>query len=177
MNNFKETVHLNPVARNRSGIALVTLLTSQPLERLDFVATEDPMDCRKRRRDLMKPPQLILDPADPKPTLSPKLKEQLPIARITTHIPDKGQVMIRYYGLYSDAHRGMMRKRGQATSVLPILSPPPPRRAAPGWRDLIRKVYEVDPQTIYGLMGEIWRLTKVLQRPDGWCTMSGELNK
>ena len=23
------------------------------------------------------------------------------IARVTSHIPDKGQVMIRYYGLYS----------------------------------------------------------------------------
>ena len=25
------------------------------------------------------------------------------IARVTSHIPDKGQVMIRYYGLYSNA--------------------------------------------------------------------------
>ena len=28
------------------------------------------------------------------------------IARVTSHIPDKGQVMVRYYGLYSNAHRG-----------------------------------------------------------------------
>jgi len=28
------------------------------------------------------------------------------IARVVSHIPDKGQVMIRYYGLYSNAHRG-----------------------------------------------------------------------
>jgi hypothetical protein len=34
------------------------------------------------------------------------------IARVTSHIPDKGQVMIRYYGLYSNAHRGKMRKAG-----------------------------------------------------------------
>ena len=32
------------------------------------------------------------------------------IARVTTHIPDKGQIMIHYYGLYSNAHRGKMRK-------------------------------------------------------------------
>jgi hypothetical protein len=32
------------------------------------------------------------------------------IARITSHIPDQGQVMIRYYGLYSNAPRGKMRK-------------------------------------------------------------------
>ena len=31
------------------------------------------------------------------------------IARVTSHIPDKGQVMVRYYGLYSNAHRGKMR--------------------------------------------------------------------
>jgi hypothetical protein len=41
------------------------------------------------------------------------------IARITTHIPDKGQ----------------------ATSALPIITPPPARRASPGWRELIRKVH------------------------------------
>jgi hypothetical protein len=27
------------------------------------------------------------------------------IARVTSHIPDKGQVMVRYYGLYCNAHR------------------------------------------------------------------------
>jgi len=30
------------------------------------------------------------------------------IARVTSHIPDKGQVMVRYYGLYANAHRGKM---------------------------------------------------------------------
>ena len=32
------------------------------------------------------------------------------IARVTSHIPDKGHVMVRYYGLYSNAHRGKKRK-------------------------------------------------------------------
>ena len=36
------------------------------------------------------------------------LASQYFIARVTSHIPDKGQVMIRYYGLYSNAHRGKM---------------------------------------------------------------------
>jgi hypothetical protein len=69
------------------------------------------------------------------------------IAHITTHIPDKGQVMIRYYGLYSNAHRGKERKRRQARSAPPILKPAPATRASPGWRELIKKVYEVDPLT------------------------------
>ena len=28
------------------------------------------------------------------------------IARVTSHIPDNGQVMVDYYGLYANAHRG-----------------------------------------------------------------------
>jgi len=69
------------------------------------------------------------------------------IARVTAHIPDKGQVMIRYYGLYSNAHRGVMRKRGRATSVMPVVAPSPHKQASPGWRELILKVYETDPLT------------------------------
>jgi hypothetical protein len=72
------------------------------------------------------------------------------IARVTAHIPDKGQVMIRYYGLYSNAHRGREKKRERAASMMPVLEPPPPKQASPGWRELIRKVYEVDPLTCPG---------------------------
>jgi hypothetical protein len=32
------------------------------------------------------------------------------IARVTSHIPDKGQVTVRYFGLYANAHRGEARK-------------------------------------------------------------------
>ena len=32
------------------------------------------------------------------------------IARVTSHIPDKGQVTVRYYGLYASAHRGKVKK-------------------------------------------------------------------
>jgi hypothetical protein len=43
------------------------------------------------------------------------------IARVTSHIPDKGQVMVRYYGLYSNAHRGKIRKAGADPSHPPIM--------------------------------------------------------
>jgi len=33
------------------------------------------------------------------------------IARVTSHIPDKGQVMVRDYGLYANAHGGRWGKR------------------------------------------------------------------
>ncbi len=38
------------------------------------------------------------------------------IARVTSHIPDKGQVTVRYYGLYANAHRG----KGKKASLGPL---------------------------------------------------------
>ena len=43
------------------------------------------------------------------------------IARVTFHIPDKGQVTVRYYGLYANAHRGKVRKASLAPSPLRIV--------------------------------------------------------
>ena len=67
------------------------------------------------------------------------------IARVTSHIPDKGQVMIRYYGLYSNAHRGKMRKAGNDSSYPPITEESPTYVPSKGWAEMIRKVYEIDP--------------------------------
>jgi hypothetical protein len=67
------------------------------------------------------------------------------IARVTSHIPDKGQVMIRYYGLYSNAHRGKMRKAGVDPSHPPIIEDEPNYAPSRGWAEMIRKVYETDP--------------------------------
>jgi len=43
------------------------------------------------------------------------------IARVTSHIPDKGQVMVRYYGLYANAHRGKVKKARLSPSVFRIV--------------------------------------------------------
>jgi hypothetical protein len=67
------------------------------------------------------------------------------IARVTSHIPDKGQVTVRYYGLYANAHRGKLKKASLETFPLRMaeeeLRPVPSK----GWAEMIRKVYEVDP--------------------------------
>jgi len=67
------------------------------------------------------------------------------IARVTSHIPDKGQVTIRYLGLYANAHRGKVRKSEQARSKLFIIEQECPRVPRRGWAEMIRKVFEVDP--------------------------------
>jgi len=65
------------------------------------------------------------------------------IARVTSHIPDKGQVMVRYYGLYANAYRGRAKKGG--TSDIRVLREGYRPLSLKGWAVLIRKVYEVDP--------------------------------
>jgi hypothetical protein len=67
------------------------------------------------------------------------------IARVTSHIPDKGQVTLLYYGLYSNAHRGKMRKAGVDPSHPPIIDDKVSFVPSKGWAEMIRKVFEVDP--------------------------------
>jgi hypothetical protein len=67
------------------------------------------------------------------------------IARVTSHIPDKGQVMIRYYGLYANAHRGKMRKAGADAFHMPIIEDTDRHVPSKGWAEMIRKVFEVNP--------------------------------
>lgn len=67
------------------------------------------------------------------------------IARATSHIPDKGQVTVRYYGLYVNAHRGKVRKARLAAFPLRIVEDELRRVPSKGWAAVIRKVYEVDP--------------------------------
>ena len=48
------------------------------------------------------------------------------IARVVSHIPDKGQVMVRYYGLYANADRGKVRKASRVPAALGLIEKDPP---------------------------------------------------
>jgi hypothetical protein len=67
------------------------------------------------------------------------------IARVTSHIPDKGQVTVRYYGLYANAHRGKVKKASFGPFALRMVEDELRRLPSKGWAEMIRKVYEVDP--------------------------------
>ena len=67
------------------------------------------------------------------------------IARLTSHIPDKGQVTVRYYGLYANAHRGKVKKASLGFFSLRMVEEELRPIPAKGWAEMIRKVYEVDP--------------------------------
>jgi hypothetical protein len=70
------------------------------------------------------------------------------LAAITQHIPDKGAQMVRYYGWYSNKMRGL-RHRWLPPELVPHrpgVSPPPPLKLpSKRWRDLILRVWHVDP--------------------------------
>jgi len=67
------------------------------------------------------------------------------IARVTSHIPDKGQVMVRCCGLIANAHRGKVRKAGRSPFLLRLAEKEVQPIPSKGWAEMIRKVYEVDP--------------------------------
>jgi hypothetical protein len=62
---------------------------------------------------------------------------------VTLPIPDKGQVRIRYCGLYDKARRGKVRKANPVP--LTLMEDEPGRLPSKGWAEMIRKVYEVEP--------------------------------
>jgi hypothetical protein len=94
------------------------------------------------------------------------------IARATSHIPDKGQVTVRYYGLYANAHRGKVKK----ASLMPValgmmveeLRPIPSQ----GWAEMIRKVYEVDPMLCPRCGGQM----KVISFLTDWAVVDRIIN-
>ncbi len=105
------------------------------------------------------------------------------IARVTSHIPDKGQVTLRYYGLYANAHRGKVKKTSLVPVALGMMEEEIRPIPAKGWAEMIRKVYEIDPMlcpqcggrmkviaflTDYGVVDRIinhLKLTFVAERP------------
>jgi hypothetical protein len=73
------------------------------------------------------------------------------LARVTAHIPNKHQVMTRYYGYYANRVRGARRGReetaGAADAPPPVAGPVPLqlREARRRWAELLRQIFEVDP--------------------------------
>jgi hypothetical protein len=70
------------------------------------------------------------------------------LARLTAHIPNKHQVMTRYYGYYANRVRGARRRREETAPVPgPVVEPVPLllREARRRWAELLRQIFEVDP--------------------------------
>ena len=68
------------------------------------------------------------------------------LAAMCSHVPGKGEQMVRYYGYYSNVCRGKRRKENQDEWIPWILEPDVSSKGSKKrWARLIRKIYEVDP--------------------------------
>ena len=66
------------------------------------------------------------------------------LATMTSHIPNPGEQMVRYYGFYSNVSRGR-RQKEKADNLIPcVLEPDENRKPNRNWARLIQKIYEVD---------------------------------
>ena len=69
------------------------------------------------------------------------------LAAMCSHIPDRGEQMVRYYGYYSNVSRGK-RKETEDDGVTAILeADKSSKEYRKNWARLIQKIYEVDPLT------------------------------
>jgi hypothetical protein len=68
------------------------------------------------------------------------------LAQLVTHIPNKGEQMVRYYGFYSNKSRGLRKKAGIDDEVPALIDSDISRQAfRKNWARLIQKIYNVDP--------------------------------
>lgn len=68
------------------------------------------------------------------------------LAAMCSHIPNKGEQMVRYYGHYSNVSRGKRKEAGTDDDVPCILDAQGDEKTfRRNWARLIQKIYEVDP--------------------------------
>ena len=67
------------------------------------------------------------------------------LAQLTTHIPNKGEQMVRYYGYFSNKSRGLRKKAGTDDDVPALIDSDISRKAfRKNWARLIQKIYQVE---------------------------------
>ncbi|MCX5874358.1 MAG: transposase [Deltaproteobacteria bacterium] len=68
------------------------------------------------------------------------------LAPMSSHIPNRGEQMVRYYGYYNNVSRRKRQKEGNDDFIPCILEPQGDEKTfRRNWARLIQKIYEVDP--------------------------------
>jgi hypothetical protein len=88
------------------------------------------------------------------------------LARVTAHIPDKHQVMTRYYGWYANRTRGERRLStdGGTGVVIAESERVPLSEARLRWAELLRRIFEVDPLRCPRCAGEMRIVAFITER-------------
>jgi len=88
------------------------------------------------------------------------------IAAMCSHVPNKGEQMVRYYGFYSNVARGKRKKNEQDELIPSILEPDGSSgEYKRNWARLIQKIYEVDPLTCPKCSGKM-KVISVIEDED-----------
>ncbi len=68
------------------------------------------------------------------------------LAQLVTHIPNKGEQMVRYYGFYSNKSRGLRKKTGTDDQVPALIEfEISSKEFRKNWARLIQKIYNINP--------------------------------
>ncbi len=68
------------------------------------------------------------------------------LAAMCSHVPNKGQQMVRYFGFYSNVARGKRKKKDEDGLIPSILEPDgSTKEHKRNWARLIQKICEIDP--------------------------------
>ena len=88
------------------------------------------------------------------------------LAQLVTHIPHKGEQMVRYYGFYSNKSRGLRKKAGTDGEVPSLIeSDASSGTFRKNWARLIKKIYNVDPLICSKCHGKM-RIISAIEQAD-----------
>jgi hypothetical protein len=88
------------------------------------------------------------------------------LAAMCSHVPDKGEQVVRYYGYYSNVSRGKRIKREQDNLIPYILEPEASlKEYGRKWARLIQKIYEVNPLSCPKCEGRM-RILSFIEAPE-----------
>jgi len=115
------------------NLARYIIRASFSQERMTYVAAQDSLDGIAK---------VIYESKDGKRSKTFEALDWL--AQLTTHIPNKGEQMIRYYGYYSNKSRGLRKKAGTDDQVPALIeSDISSKEFRKNWARLIQKIYPV----------------------------------
>ncbi len=78
------------------------------------------------------------------------------LAQLTTHIPNHGEQMVRYYGFYSNKSRGLRKKAGTDVADPALIeSEFSSKELCKSWARLIQKIYNVNPLVCSKCLGSM----------------------
>ena len=93
------------------------------------------------------------------------------LAAMCSHIPNRGEQTVRYYGYYSNVSRGKRQKAGTDDNAPCILEPQGDEKTfSRNWARLIQKIYEVDPLVCPKCQG-VMRIIGSIEDPSVICAI------